>query len=640
VVGIAPKSFFGLEVGNSPDIFVPVAMRDRLLPGQHMLAAQNNFWLTLVARIQPGASIGQAQSEAEILYHQAASESTQGLPADNPLVRYFQNMHVTLASGDKGVSRLQDEFGSPLRVLMAAVGLVLLIGCANIASLLLARASGRRREIGVRLASGAGRARLFRQFLTESLVLSTLGGAVGLLLGLWLADGLVGVLTKTTVDVSPDLRVLAFTLGISVLTGILFGTMPAFQAAYLSPVSALKNEVPIRGGGRRFGLKNMLVAGQVAVSLVLLIGAGLFIRTLANLKNLNLGFRPEHVLLASFNPELSGYSPERASEFYDRVLEQVRAMPGTQSASLADQPLLAGAMFDGLAVEGRAARPGESLAVAVKMVSPGFFDTMGIEIKNGRDFSAQDRKGSPKVAIINEKLARQFFEGKNPIGKHIGVGTITAELEIVGVIADTKYRSVRNAAPRTAYLPIDQTQVAPAARTLHVRTLADSSAMNLAIREKVQQIDGNLPIASMRMFSKLVDENLVQERLIASVSGLFGALAVTLACMGLYGVMAYTVARRTNEIGIRMALGARPADVLAMVLREGLLVVIIGVAAGVPIALLTTHVVQKLLFGINATDPVTIGAAAALMILVSSIAGFVPAWRAMRVDPMVALRHE
>jgi len=549
-------------------------------------------------------------------------------------------MHITVASGDKGISRLHSDFGKPLLILMAAVGMVLLIGCANIASLLLARASARRREVGVRFAVGASRARLFRQFLTESLLLSMLGGAVGLIFALWLAEGLAGILTGTIVDVSPDIRVLAFTLGISLLTGVIFGTVPAIQATRLSPISALKNENQMAGAGRRFGLKNLLVAGQVAVSLVLLIGAGLFIRTLANLKNLDMGFQPEHVLLASFNPELSRYTPERTKDFYAQLLERVRAIPGTRSASYADQPLLAGAMFDGLNVEGLPGRPGESLVVAVKMVTPQFFDTMGIAMKSGRDFTPEDRKGAPMVAIINEKLARQFFGGQSPIGKHIGVGSKTADLEIVGVIADTKYRSVRNAPPRTAYLPIEQVPVPPTARTLHVRTYADTAAMTTAIREKVREIDKDLPIANVKMFSEVVDESLVQERLIAGVSGLFGMLAVILACMGLYGVMSYTVARRTNEIGIRMALGARPATVLTMVLKESLLLAVLGVAAGIPIALWTAHIVQKLLFGIGATDPITIGVAALLMIFVTAVAGFVPARRAMRVDPMVALRQE
>jgi predicted permease len=383
-----------------------------------------------------------------------------------------------------------------------------------------------------------------------------------------------------------------------------------------------------------------LVAGQVAVSLVLLIGAGLFVRTLANLKNQDMGFQPEHVLLASFNPELSRYSPERTETFYSQLLEQVRAIPGTQLASYADQPLLAGAMFDGLTIEGRAKRPGESLVVAVKVVSPKFFETMGIAIKNGRDFTANDRKGSLRVAIINEKLAKQFFGGQNPIGKHIGVGTTTADLEIVGVIADTKYRNVRNAPPRTVYLPIDQMPSAPSSRTLHVRTIADTAAMTTAIRDRVREIARDLPLAKIEMFSQVVDENLVQERLIAGVSGLFGVLAVVLACIGLYGVMSYAVARRTNEIGIRMALGARPATVLLMVLKESLLLAAIGVAVGIPIALWATRIIQKFLFGIGATDPVTIAGAALLMILVTAVAGFVPARRAMRVDPMVALRNE
>jgi predicted permease len=641
IIGVTPQGFFGVDVGISPDIFVPLPMHDRLLPGRAILASRNSFWLTIMARLQPGRSRDQARAEAEVLYHQANTEESKDLPADHPLVQMFRGMHISLMAGDKGGRGMQDQFGKPLLVLMTIVGLVLLIACANVASLLLARATARQREIALRLALGAGRARLLRQLLTESMVLSIAGGLLGLLFAFWAAGVLVEFLNQSVLDVSPDARVLGFTLALSVLTGVTFGSAPALQSTRQDLTSVLKGEQLAATPGRRWELRKLLVAGQVAISLSLLIGAGLFVRTLANLKNVDMGFQSRNVLLVSLNPGLSGYGAERIRSFYDQLLERVKALPGVRSASVADSPLLGNRWFDGLVVEGHTAPPNEGPGVAVKAVSPKFFETMGIAIRLGRDFSPQDRTGSPKVAIINETLARQSFAGQNPIGKHVGAGSLTPDLEVVGVIADTKYGALRDPIPQTVYLPMSQAPLPQSApRTLHVRISDHSANIAAAIRNQIRAVDKDLPVTQVQMFSALVDRDLTQERLIATLSGFFGALALLLVAVGLYGVIANGVQRRTREIGIRMSLGAEPGMVMWMVLRDCLLMVVAGATIGFPLGVWFSKLVASQLFGVSPGDPITVATATLILLAVAALAGHLPARRASRVDPMVALRYE
>jgi putative ABC transport system permease protein len=381
------------------------------------------------------------------------------------------------------------------------------------------------------------------------------------------------------------------------------------------------------------------VAAQVAISLLLVLGAGLFLRTLANLKGLDPGFRGGNVLLVSLHPGLSRYSPERTRHFFDQLLERVEALPGVVSASVADNALLAGAAYLGVTVEGRPARPGEEPSAALKTVTPRFFETMGIPLRLGRDFLPEDRAGLPLVAIVNEAFARQRFAGENPIGKHIGVGE-KPDREIVGVIADTKYRELRAPAPGTLYLPINQEERPSFARTLHVRTTLDAQSMYLAIRAEVRALDKELPIAPLMTFSKVVDAQLVRERLLAALSGFFGGLALLLASVGLYGVIAYSVQRRSREIGIRIALGAKRGTVIWMVMRHCMVLIGAGLAAGLPLALWLSKLVTSLLFGVAPGDPLAVAGATGLLIAVGGIAGYLPARRAALVDPMNALRHE
>ena len=629
IIGVAPRRFFGVEVGNSPEVFVPLALCDRLSPGAPRLPRPNSFWLAVMARLRPEVPVAQAEARTNLVFRQGVEQAT-GLPPN--LARFLKQWRIALVRGGKGMPGISAQFGAPLLILMTVVSLVLMIACANVASLLLARAAARRKEIAVRLALGAGRLRLVRQFFTESLLLSAAGGALGLLFGIWGARALAGFLTNHVLDVSLDIRVLGFTLLVSVLTGLLFGIAPGLRAARVDLTPAFKGEAAPESPGRRVRLGRFVVSAQVAMSLLLLIGAGLFIRTLANLRAVDAGFRGDHVLLATLNPGLSRYTPERSDAFYTDLLERVSALPGVRSASLADAPLLSAEYVDGVSIPG-AAEPAE---VSLRIVGPRFFQTMGIPIRLGRDFLPGDHTGSPKVAIINETIARKYFAGASPIGKHVEVGG--AVRQIVGVIADTKYHSLRESIRNTVYLPLDQAQTGTE-RTLHVRTLAGPAGMAAAVREQARALDKNLPV-KISLFSDLVDESLAQERLIAALSGFFAALALLLTATGLYGVIAYSVQRRTREIGIRMSLGARRAAVLWMVLRDCRLLVGLGVAAGAPAGFWLSRFVPRQLFGIVPGDPATIASAAALLIVVAMLAGYLPARRASRVDPMVALRDE
>ena len=638
VIGVTPRSFFGTEAGKSPDVFVPLSWCDRLVAGPSRLPLPNSFWLDVIGRMQPGVTQAVASAEADVVYHQGIRDQASRMRPGT--VRMLEQRHITLTPAGRGGAGLRDRFGSPLAILLAVTGLVLAIACGNVANLLLARSAARRKEIAVRLALGAGRLRLLRQFAAESIVLSMAGASLGLLFAWWSAQGLAGFLSQTVIDAAPGARVLTFTLGISILTGLLFGAIPGARAVRADLTPAL-NSQPAGGSlGRHSRFGRVLVAGQVALSLVLLGGAGLFLRTLQNLLSMDAGFHADRVLLVSLNPGLSRYSPERTRTFYGDLLDRVAALPGVRSVSLADRPLLSGSSIDGLSVEGRTPQPGEEMATSLRVVSPRFFETMGIALCAGRDFSPLDRAGAPKVAIINETIARKYFGGVNPIGKRVGLGN-TPDMEVVGVIADTRYRGLREAVPNTLYLPLEQSQGGPAgpARTLHVHTAAGPGAIAPAVTAEIQALDRELP-AKVSTFTDLIDASLVQERLVATLSAFFGALALLLAAIGLYGVMAFTVARRTREIGVRMSLGANRAAVLQLVLADSLRTVATGVLVGIPASLWLFRLVTRQLYGIAPGDPTTLAAAAAILFALTGLAAYLPARRASQVDPMVALRYE
>ena len=630
VAGVLPRGFFGTEVGRSPDVFIPLALRDQLLPGGPGLMQPNRFWLRVMARLKPGVTEQQAAAQFQALYQKHVDEL--GGTVAPGLRRFLQQRRIALAPGARGPFSIGEQFGRPLRILMATAAVVLLIACVNVAGLLFTRGMARRREIAIRLALGAGRRRVMRQLLMDSAVLAIAGSAAGLLVGVWSANALTTLLADRVLEVSLDRRMLVFTLLTSVITTVVFGLGPAMRSARTDLTPAFRAGLTSVRSGRPLG--RLLLPVQVALTLFLLVGAGLFVRTLVNLRTMDPGFRTDHVVVATVNPRLSRYSPERTRTFYAELLNHARALPGVQAAAVADAPLLAGTYVDGLSFEGSA----DNVAVSLKIVGPGFLDTMGIRLLAGRDFTASDDEQSPRVAIVNETVARRYFAGRNAVGQRIGVGT-DPDTEIIGVIADTKYRDLRADIPNTVYVAMPQARFLDAERTLHVRTSSDPDEMIPAIRSQIRALDSAMP-TKVRRFSDVLDATLERERLIATLCGIFAGLALVLTATGLYGTIAYSVQRRTREIGIRISLGAQRVGVVWMVLRDCLLVTVVGIAVGAPITLWLSGAVRAQLFGVSPHDPATAVAAAAGLLVVALLAGYLPARRASGVDPVVALRHE
>jgi predicted permease len=638
IVGVTPPEFFGVEAGRAPSITIPMAMARRMRP-EDWLTDPGTHWLSVMARLNPGVTPEQAQADLRVIFQRlAAKEATTHDDPHERRVALDQRLGVT--SAGPGLDTLRLQFSEPLEILMAVVGLVLLIACANIANLLLARAAARRREIAVRLALGAGRSRLLRQFLTESLLLSAGGGSLGLLLA-WSGSNALVVFMSNGQDrilpfLAPDARVLAFTATVSVLTGVLFGLAPAFRAARADAAPALKETRAISPSNR---LAKVLVISQAALSLVLLIGATLLARSLRNLETMNAGFDRNNVLILRLDTEEAGYKGAGLNGYYQQLLARFSQLPGVRSASASlIIPISGGGISNVVQVEGYTPRPEEDKEVDISPVAPKYFETLGTPMLAGRDFTLQDRAGSPKVAIINQTMARYYFRSAKPIGRHVTTG-FNGAMEIVGVVGDAKYLSLRETTPRTLYLPCFQGDL-PWGPAVFVRTSLPISAIATPLRNVVRALDRNVPLNDIWTLSQQVEQSLISERLIAMLSTFFGLLALVLACIGLYGVMSYSVVRRTNEIGIRMALGAASRDVLRLVLQETMLLVVLGIGIGLPVALVSTRLIRNQLFGLEPNDPLTICTATLLMVAVSVSAGHLPARRASRVDPMAALRHE
>jgi predicted permease len=657
IVGVAPRRFFGFEVGASPEVWWPLHQLPRVARGT-VLGNQGWTWLRLMGRLAPRASLAQAHAESSVIFERTLAEADQAAasapesawtPAER---RRVLEQRLVLEPGSTGWTRLR-QLRMPLLLLMAVVGLVLLIACANVASLLMARAFARQKEIAMRLAIGASRARIVRQLLTESVLLALLGGGLGLLGALWgtrllltyLSDFMRTVFPQRAMalDVTPDGRVLGFTIGVSVATGILFGLAPALRATRLDLTSALKELAgPRRRGRSRLVLNRTLVVSQVAVSLFLLVGTGLLVRSLQNLRSLDAGFDSDNVILFLIDVG-GGYDTAGRTRVYQEVIERLGALPGARSATLSKWGLLSPNTWGNrVLVDGYTPRPDEDLRCYGQIVGPRFFETFGIPLRSGREFGPQDGPTAPRVAVINETMARHFFGHQDPVGRHFRLPASPAvAIEIVGVAKDAKYRNLREQPTRTFYVPfLQQPSDSGPGNLVALRTGGSPASVVPAVRRTLEGIDSQLQVVDLRTMADVVDASLVQERFVSHLASFFSAAALLLAALGLYGVMSYGVARRTAEIGIRMALGARRRDVLWLVLREALALAFLGAAIGLPAGLLGTRAISSLLFGLSPSDPVTLTLATAVLLAVAAVAGYLPARRAARVDPLIALRYE
>jgi predicted permease len=669
IIGVTPPELFGLQPGRSLDVWLPLHTQPQVEPswteeGRSKFIRSDDWWVFIMGRLKPGVSEQQARAALEVAFQQSMAAQDEAArktappqkPSEQGTPAGAQGLpHLELTSASKGLDVLRQEFSKPLFILMTVVGLVLLIACANVANLLLARATTRQKEFAVRLAIGAGRRRLVRQLLTESVLLATLGGIIGLVLAYWATSLLVAFMSSgrdpVALSVHPDLRVLGFTAAISVLTGILFGLAPAFRGTRLDLTPALKESAGRGSMGAhrsaRSGLGKALVIAQVAMSLLLLVGAGLFVRTLQNLENLNIGFNRYNILLFGIDPTQNGYKGEKLASFYQELQGRLEALPGVRSVSVSSHTLIGGGVrIGGFSIQGYAPEPTDtdrdtSGGVYFNSVGPRFFETMGISLLLGRTIGPGDTSAAPRVAVINQTLAHRYFVSSNPIGRRFGGDAKTSgDIEIVGVVGDATYADLRRGVPPTVYVACLQQTEQLGPMFFEVRTAGNPMDIVASVRRAVQSLGKNLLLFDLKTQTQQIDQTLFQERLFAKLSSFFGLLALVLACVGLYGIMSYAVARRTNEIGIRMALGAERHDILGMVIRETLIMVALGVAIGIPAALAATRVISSLLYGLKPTDPLTIIVSASVMIAVAAFAGYLPARRATKVDPMVALRYE
>jgi predicted permease len=651
IVGVSAAGFVGLDPAQSPQIRVPILMKPVMLPewSWFQVDDRRTRWVQVFARLNPGYTAESAGPPLQGLFRQIR-EYEMTLPAAGKWSAYMREqflkgtLHVEkAATGDSG---LRNEFSDALMVLMGMVGVVLLIACGNVANLLIARAFSRQKEISVRLSLGASRGRLVRQLLVESMVLSVAGGAAGMALAWVMTRGLLALVpvegNPLLIRPEPDGRILTFTLVVTVFTGIIFGLIPALRASRQDLWTTLKDTVGSIAGHRgSLFLRKGLIAIQVALSFLLLFGAGLFVRSLQNLKTTDTGFHDmDNLVTFQLSPALNGYNAARVVNFYRDLLENVRSLPGVKSAGFASVPVLHGSEWDSsTSVEGYQARDGEDMQAFMNALSPGYFRTMGVPVLEGRDFDARDIKEGSKVAIVNQRFARHFFGDKSAVGRHLGRGRgpdTKLDVEIIGVVADSLYEGPREGVRRQVFIP----NWGNGSVAFYVRTAAGSQSAYKALRNEVRKLDASMPVYELKTLEAQLDQTLLTEHLIALLSAGFGFLATALASIGLYGVMAFVVARRTKELGVRLALGAQRRSVIWLVMKEVLLLLVIGLSIGIPSALGVGRFVASQLYDIQASDPAIAGSTILLLALVSAAAGMVPAHRASRIDPILALRFE
>jgi predicted permease len=650
IVGVSAATFDGIAPGYSPQIRIPLTMNDVFSDQFKQLNERRRRFINVFGRLKPGVSMDQAKASLQPLFHQITNMEVR-MPAFAKASNYskseFLKMWMDTLPASKGRSQLREQFSKPLLALMAIVALVLLIACSNLANLLIARASARQKEIALRLALGAGRGQLIRQLLVESVLLSTIGGIAGLGLAVFIDKALISFLpagtTPMTLSGSPDWTVLGFTGLVSVLTGVLFGLVPALQATRPELAPTLKDQASNVVGGTAVALRKGLVVAQVALSLLLLVGAGLFIQSLNKLKDLKPGFETDNLITFEVEPTLNGAKQAQVTSYYRQLLDRLRAVPGVTSVGTAVMAMLEGNEWDSwVTIEGYTAGADERPDPHMQFTHPGFFEALKIPLLRGRDFNAKDVMSAPKVAIVNAKFAKRYFGNADPIGRHIGMGNdpgTKTDIQIIAVAGDTKYEDMRTPVPEEVYQPYEQ-QDFSLGMNIYVHTRGRPADMFATVRQAAGQVDPSVPIYDMRTLNDQVDNSLVTERLMALLSAVFGGLATVLAAMGLYGVMAYVVARRTREIGIRMALGANRGSVVWLVMREVLVLATVGVAIGLTSAWGLTRLVESQLFEVKPSDPVTLALATLGIAAVAMLAGYVPARRATGIDPTTALRFE
>ena len=649
IVGVGPPGFSGVWLESPVDAWIPVMMQADVRYMQNFSSnggheekpwapQEGILWLDFIVREGPSSG-GAVSAAINVAFQQTVAREAEGIgdPAER---RLFLDRSLVLEPFGRGLSNLRERFAGPLAALMAMVALVLLIACANAANLLLARAAGRQREIAVRLSIGAGRRRLIQQLLTESFLLVAIATAIGLSFAHWAGDLLVRMTIEATgptpIPVGVDARVLGFTILLSLATGVLFGLAPAFRTTRVELAPALKATARNVHGGSRLSPAKLLVASQLALSLLLVAGAGLFARSLHNFMRLDLGFDRVHVLTVGLEFGASGYPLERLPGIYQRLVERVEAVPGVRSAAVAMCGLMSGCRVrSDVKISGYQPRLGEQVAVQENRVGANYFSTVGMRLLDGRDFDSRDTASSPRVAIVNQAMARQYFSGRLAIGEKFGDDK--PDIEIVGIVEDARVNSVREAAAPMAYYPMQQGVYYG---SLEVRTAGYPQWMIAEVRKAVSEVEPNLPVGRITPLVQRVDSNLNQERLVVMLSSLFGVLALGLAAFGLYGVMSYAVSRRTAELGLRLALGSPRSLVLWMILKESLLLILLGLAVGLPVVLAASRLISGMLFDVNPHDAATLSAAVLILAVVAVLSAWAPAWRASRVNPMVALRYE
>ncbi len=646
ILGVTPPGFRGMLVGADTDLWIPITMQEQVLRGRNYLKPVDTLWLQVMARLAPGVSLKTAQAGINVSFQQILRGWAAELPTEEER-RKTMTQRIVLRDGGKGASEVRDQFSDPLLLMMAMVGLVLLIACANIANLMLARASGRQREIGVRVALGASRGRLIRQLLTESIVVAALGGILGAFFAVWGTDVLLalvsGGVSNLSLQVQGDSRVFLFTAAISLATGILFGLAPAVRATRLDVNRTLAANARGSIGGRgRIQTGRMLVVAQVALSVVLLMGATLFVRSLHNMAAQKLGFNRERILMTVIDPVSAGYKGATVPALYRQLRENLRTIPGVRGVTLSNFGLFNGDSGDPISLDAATSLKKEDLRSRWTLVGPDYFKTLGIPLLRGREIDADDAARGAQVCVVNQAFAEYFFPNGDPIGKHVTdeYPTTRETYEIVGVVADVKEHSVRETKRPRFYANLFHPIGTVESVTLLLSGTRDPAQLAPAVRNAIAGINRSLPILSIRTLNEQIDRRLTTPRLIAELAAFFGGLALLMAAIGLYGVMSYSMSRRTSEIGIRMALGASQRSVAEMVLRETLTLVAIGLVIGLPSAIAAARLMQNRLFGLTAADPATIALAILFILTATLLAGFVPARRAARIDPMSALRTD